>query len=233
MADETGVGLQEPPSGLDQEVESQVEETAGDVQEEQQPLSREEQGQLAALEAERERRQRAEQEADFYKNLALESQKNAYKQPEQEAYNPDDLADYKNVNHLVDKKFEQVQSQLRQQEIRHQEEAAKRKYTDFDQMIAFAADLSKKNPGLAKAIMAADDVADAAYWIGKSHPSNAQNLNKVATQQITKKISENLNRPATLTNAAGASVKQAADHWQNASSEDLEKRIHDIKFGRR
>ena len=232
MLDEKGVEIQESPAGLDQDVESQVEEVEGEAQEEQLPLSREEQGQLAALEAERERRQRAEQEADFYKNLALESQKVA-KQPEREEYNPDDLADYRNVNHLVDKKFEQVQGQLRQQEIRHQEEAAKRKYPDFDQMISFAAELSKKNPGLAKAIMASDDVADAAYWIGKSHPSNVQNLSKVATQQITRKISENLNRPATLTNAAGSSVRQAADHWAYASSEDLEKRIHDIKFGKR
>lgn len=190
-------------------------------------------GQLQALLAEKERRKQAERQVDYYRNLAeAQGQRQG---PQSPSYDPDDLASFSSVEQIVNSKVADIQKSMRQQQIDAYESQAKSKYSDFEQVIALAVDISHEPgmEGLGQAIMSAPNPAEFAYRIGKTHPQYSSIVTQKATATIADKISQNMNSAPTLTSAGGGSVfDNGSDKWKTASKEDIERKIHEIKFGR-
>lgn len=187
------------------------------------------QGQLSALVAEREKRQTVEKEREFYKQMALGQGQQQQPPQNEPQYDPEDLTTYDAVNQMVDNKINGVQEQIRSSQIMQMEQQAKAQYPDWESVIILAEEMARSQPGLGQAILAAENPAETAYMIGKTHTRYSQIQNQRVTSEVADKINSNLNKTPTLSNVGSGQVPDQGERWKTATSTDLEAEIARVK----
>ena len=144
-------------------------------------------------------------------------------------YDPDDLPTNRQVDEIVQQRMQALQQQQRQQTTNFQVQMARQKYSDYDQVIKYADEIVGSNAGLREAIFAADNPAEVAYNLGKSHPDYLKVSQKKARSDIAGKVKNNFNRPNTLSQAGGGKPSTQKD-FGSMSQEEFEKEVHRIKM---
>jgi len=215
------------------EVEAETEETPAETQAPEVDYAKEIESIKKALVSEQEARREEKRRAEFYQQVA-QQEVARQKQPVKPAYDPEDLADFRGVEKVVDDRIGTVEAQLRQQIIDAKVNAARQEFPDWDEAFEIAKTIADRTPGLDAAIMASANPALTAYYIGKADPAYVNKAQKEAVSQATKKtvskIQSNMKAPATLSDAGGASVKNTVEYFENLSDEELDKMVNKIKY---
>lgn len=126
--------------------------------------------------------------------------------------------------------IQQVEKRVRQAMGYMSEQAAKSRYNDYDEAIGLAAEMLNQNPVYGQMIANAQDPAEAAYRLGRSHPKYFEQAVAKERKKVAEKIQSNSEKP-TMPRKKGtpAQRKTAADAVWNASEETFDKWLRETK----
>ena len=152
-------------------------------------------------------------------------------QPQQQALydDPEDLPTNRQVEDMVNQRFQSVQEQQKQQTTNFQVQMARQNYSDYDEVIRLADQVVGNNEGLKNAILASQNPAETAYNLGKSHPDYLKMSQQKARADVAGKVKNNFNRPNTLSQAGGGKPSTQKD-FNSMSRTEIEEEIHRVKM---
>lgn len=179
------------------------------------------QGLIRELQSERQNSSNLQKQVELYESMVSN----------QEDSDPEEFITKGDVKEYFQKELGKYSDKRRQSDLSGQVEAAKGKYSDYDEVINYADEIAASNPGSDKVIMAMENPAEFAYKLGQTHSKYGAKANKSAVSKAADKIASNLNRANTLTDASGSSTgaKGELDEVQNMSGSDVEDALRKLK----
>ena len=164
--------------------------------------------------------ERQRMRAEILEHAAQQQQKQA------PAWDPEDVPLNKDVARMVQEQVGPVQEQVRQDRLAIQEQQARMKYTDFDQVSELGIEMVKQIPGMADIVLNTPNPAEIVYNYGKTHPSYSKMQQQAATHKVTQAINQNLNQPRTLSEAGGGGAPSIQTDWRDkAGSAEMADKI--------
>ena len=179
--------------------------------------------------------------ARFYQSIASQPERNPIQRQPQEYHQPqmqqpqdpygfgdDDVLTGAQVKALMQSMAQEqllsVSEITRESINRTNEVAARASYQDFDEVLGFAKDLVQKDQNLLVQLSTASNIAEAAYFLGKTHPDyQKKNAEKIA-QSITEQIQKGIKTPTTLSAGGGTQTlgSTALDRAKSFKDSDIE-----------
>jgi len=227
MAEET---LQQPGEEAAPPAAMQEQQADGQIQ---QPAVEESKSvPLEAFERVRGEANEAKAELERQRMRAAILEQAAQQQIQQAQYDPEDVPLNKDVVRIVEERVGQIEARARQERIALQEQQAKMKYADYDQVAALAIDLIKQTPGLENVFLdpSLPNPAEALYAYGKTHHSYVPTQQKQAAQKVVETINQNLNQPKTLSDAGGGGAPSINVDWRDkAGTPEMAEKIRKVR----
>jgi hypothetical protein len=198
----------------------------------QQEAVNEVEGLKQGIQAERQKRQEAEARANFTEQLLQQANTSQQTQVESD-YDPEDYPTNESVRKMIQQEVGAIKTNsLQEQQTQSYREMSKKE--DFAKLVAnpdsFFNQLKMNNPGILDSFNSQPNAAELAYNYAKSHPEYIKSEISKATQEVTQKIDQNLNKPNTLSGTGGTDAeREDADKISKLSDAEFNKMVQQVK----